>query len=97
MSLNSKATRYLRGLAHHLKPVVQIGNNGPSAEVIHATREALEHHELIKCKVDGDRDNVREAADSLVTGTHAALVQIIGKTVVLYKARKEDPDITLPK
>jgi RNA-binding protein len=97
MSLSSKATRYLRGLAHHLKPVILVGDKGLSAAVVHAACEALEHHELIKCKVAGDRDDVKEAADSLVIGTGGALVQIIGKTIVLYKAREEDPEITLPK
>ena len=98
MELTGKQARYLRGLAHPLKPVVIVGEKGVTAEVVEAAREALEHHELIKVKVAGaDRDDVREAAESLVSATGAALAQVIGKTLVLYKARSKKPEIRLPR
>lgn len=98
MELTGKQRRYLRGLAHHLKPTVQIGNAGVTAQVVEKTREELEIHELIKIRAnDADRDDVKEAAEGLVVATKAALVQILGKTIILYAKRKEDPEIRLPK
>ena len=99
MQLTGKQARYLRGLAHHLKPVVLVGDSGVTAQVVEATREALEHHELIKVKVNSanGRDDVAEAAERLVVATGAVLAQVIGKTVVLYKAREKEPEIRLPR
>ena len=97
MALTGKQTRHLRALAHSLKPVVMVGDKGLTAEVVHAADTALEDHELIKVKVADDRDGVKDAAEGLVAGTRSALVQIIGKTVVLYRAREEKPTIRLPR
>ena len=97
MELTGKQARHLRALAHSLKPVVQVGDNGVSAAVVEHTRAALEDHELIKVKVSGDRDAVKEASENLVMATGAAVAQIIGKTIVLYKRRTKDPEIRLPK
>lgn len=96
MELTGKQVRHLRALAHPLKPVVQVGDNGVSAAVIEHTEQALEDHELIKVKVAGDRDDVKAAAEVLVRRTGAVQVQIIGKTIVLYKRRAKDPEIELP-
>lgn len=97
MSLTSKQTRHLRALAHHLSPTVQVGGRGVTDAVIAKTDEELEHHELIKVKcTDADRQELKEAAAALAAGTGAAVAQIIGKTVVLYRAREKDPEIELP-
>ena len=98
MALTGKQNRHLRGLAHHLNPVVIVGDKGITAEVVQATIEALEHHELIKVRIAGaDSGDVREAAEDLKAGTKAEIAQIIGKIVVLYRARKKKPEIKLPK
>lgn len=96
MALTGKQARYLRGLAHHLSAVVMVGDKGVTAEVVQHVRDALESHELIKVKVADDRDGVKAAAENLSMATGAAVAQIIGKTVVLYKARKKKPAIKLP-
>ena len=95
--LTSKQRAHLRRLAHHLKPVVQIGVRGVTAEVLRATVEQLGHHELIKVRATGaDREEVREAADRLSADTGAEVAQIIGKVILLYKAREDEPEIVLP-
>ncbi|MCB9673716.1 MAG: ribosome assembly RNA-binding protein YhbY [Alphaproteobacteria bacterium] len=93
MELTSKQRQYLKGLAHHLKPVVQVGDKGISSAVIEKTSEELENHELIKVKVDAD---AKDRAPILADGTGAAVVQVIGRVVVLYRARKKKPAIRLP-
>ena len=89
---------HLRGLAHHLNPVVYAGKEGVSEAVERKATQELEHHELIKLKLgDGCLDDKKEAADQLAAYCNAAIVQIIGKTIVLYRRKKSDPVIVLPK
>ena len=54
MNLSNKQKQYLKGLAHSLKPVIQLGNNGLTEGVLAETDIALNHHELIKVKVPTD-------------------------------------------
>ena len=57
MALSNKQKQYLKGLAHALKPVVQLGGNGFTEGVLAEIDNALAHHELIKVKVPSeDRD-----------------------------------------
>ena len=96
--LTGKQIRYLRGLAHHLKPSVIIGANRVTPGVIGRVDEELEAHELIKVKLlDAEKEEVLEAEEILVQRTRAVRVQIIGHMMVLYRRRKEDPEIELPR
>ncbi len=98
MALNSKQTRHLRSLAHHLKPVIQIGGLGVTEALIGATDDALECHELIKVKLGDvdERGEVREAADKLSEETGSDVVQLIGKTIVLFRQLHEESAYQLP-
>jgi RNA-binding protein len=96
MKLTGKQTRYLRGLGHHLKPVVMIGKEEVSNNVIAAVDEALEDHELIKVKLqEGCLSERREVAQELTAATAATSVQILGNNILLYRQSKE-PRIALP-
>ena len=98
MTLTSKQNRHLRSLAHHLKPTVLIGASRVTAGVLSKVEEELERHELIKVKLlDADKDEVSEAEAALVRRTGCAKVQTIGHTLILYRARREDPTISLPR
>lgn len=95
--LTGKQVRHLRGLGHHLKPVVLIGKEEVSDATLAATEEALTAHELIKVKLlescFSDRKNV---ASHLADKTGAQIAQVLGKTILLYRPAK-DPKIVLPK
>lgn len=96
MSLNSAQIRHLRGLAHHLKPVVMLGAQGLTDGVVAALEEALELHELLKLKTSGEDRAERDAVvAALVERTGAQLVQRIGHVAVLYRRAKE-PKLDLP-
>ena len=96
--LTGKHNSYLRALAHPLKPVVQIGKQGLSDAVLTALDVALERHELIKVKVSGDSElDAAELAPKIAKGTRSQVAQIIGRTLVLYRRRTENPKIELPK
>ena len=96
MQLSGKQKRYLRGLGHHLKPVVMIGREEVSPRVVTATDEALAHHELIKVKLqEGCLSDRKEVAAELAAETGAAVAQIMGQTILLYRPA-EEPQISLP-
>jgi len=96
--LTGKQKSHLRSLAHALKPVVQIGHQGLTAGVTTALEVALERHELIKVKVSGEAEvEADELAPAIEKATHSQLAQIIGRTLVLYRRRDENPKIVLPK
>jgi RNA-binding protein len=96
--LTGKQRRHLRALAHDLKPIVQVGKGGIDEGLVAAVDQALADHELIKIKL-GESANLdrHEAADEIAEKTHAEVAQVLGYTLVLYRADPEDPQITLPK
>lgn len=96
MKLNAKQRQYLKGLAHSLEPVVRVGKAGASEAVVGKTRESLKAHELIKVRIDADNPERGAMAEQLAKETGAHLVNQIGKLAILYRAREEDPKITLP-
>ena len=81
----------LRARAHHLNPVVMIGQHGLTEAVIRETETALRAHELIKVRVLGDdREERLLISEELCAATGAQLVQHIGKLLVLYRERSDD-------
>jgi RNA-binding protein len=90
--------RYLRGLGHHLDPVVQIGKDGITDALVAATNEALRAHELIKVKVGTESPiDRKEAGPELADKTGATLAQVLGRTLLLYKRHPSKPKIELPR
>jgi RNA-binding protein len=97
-SVDSHQRRALKQRAHHLKPVVLLGAAGLTEAVLAEVEQALDHHELIKVRVNGgDRDARDAQVRTIVEETGAALVQRIGNVAVLYRANPELKDpIRLP-
>ena len=85
-TLTSKQKRYLRTVAHTRKPIVIIGGKGLSAAVLNELELALEHHELVKVRIQAEDRNARQAIIGHicnVLGTE--LVQRIGYVATFYK------------
>ncbi|MCM2337584.1 MAG: ribosome assembly RNA-binding protein YhbY [Lysobacter sp.] len=96
--LTSAQTRFLRGQAHDLKAMLQVGGKGITDALVAEVELALEHHELIKVKVGAADREARDAMiDDLAGRTGAALVQRIGHTAVLYRPSKDKRQIVLPR
>ena len=96
--LTAAQTRFLRGQAHDLKALLQIGNKGVTPAFIAELDAVLEQHELVKVKVAGDDREARDALiGELADRADAALVQRIGHTAVLYRPSKERRHIVLPR
>ena len=97
MNLTTKQRQFLKGLAHHLSPVVMLGGIGLTEGVLAEIDNALNHHELIKVKIAGaDREVKQLIIDAIVRETKAVNVQTIGHILVLYR-QSDDKKITLPK
>jgi RNA-binding protein len=71
--------------AHHLKPVVMIGQAGLTAAVIAEIELALDSHELIKVKIRAERDERKEICGEICDATTAELIQAIGQIIVIYR------------
>ena len=97
MELSGKQRRHLRALGHHLSPVVQIGAAGLTENLVAAVDQALTDHELIKLKVgENAPDDRKEVSRRLAEATNSAEVQVLGRTILLYRPDPEEPRIKLP-
>lgn len=97
-ALSNPQKRYLRGLAHDLKPVVMVGAKGITTNLVAELDSALEQHELVKVKVAAeDRESRDSFIAELATQATAELVSRIGHTAVLYRRSKDKPLVILPK
>lgn len=100
-NLSGKQRKFLRGLGHHLTQSVIVGKDGISDNLVRSCVEGLDAHELIKIKL-GQNCPVgkKDAAKELAARTNAQLVQLIGKTILLYKSNKNlsgEEKIQLPR
>ena len=95
--LSTKQKQFLKGLAHHLSPVVMLGGKGLTEGVLAEIDNALNHHELIKVKIAGaDRETKQLIIDAIVRETQSSNVQTIGHILVLYRP-SEEGKIQLPR
>ncbi len=98
--LNSKQKKFLKGLGHPLSPVVSVGKDGLQDKIVTATNLELDRHELIKVKIGKSSSaSKQETADYLLENSGSSLVQIIGKTILLYRKNPKldkDKQIRIP-
>lgn len=98
IALTAAQSRFLRGQAHDLKAMLQVGGKGITDALVAEIDGALEHHELIKVKVAAaDRDERDALVSELAARSGAALVQRIGHVAVLYRPSKDRRHIVLPR
>ena len=93
--------RYLRGLAHGLKPVIFIGQRGLTPSLTAAFNDALDHHELVKIKFNDFKEKKQKQAIAETIEKTAAceLVGLIGHMATFYR-RQPDPEkrkVELPR
>jgi RNA-binding protein len=96
-TLRGKDRRYLRGLGVALKPAVVLGKEGMTGRVLAEIDRTIGKQELIKVRlletVEGDR---KELARVLAEKVGVELIQVLGRTVLLYRRNEEEPGIELP-
>lgn len=100
--LTSRQRAHLKSLAHELSPVVLVGSDGLTPGLHSAVDKALTDHELIKVRLGQSFLDPRKPAAAQIAGdVEAALVQLIGRVIILYRPRspkdpRKLPSIRLP-
>lgn len=96
--MTSKQRAYLRSLANNLTAIFQVGKNGIFDNLIKQVDDALEARELIKLNVlETSPDEITEIANLLAQKTNSDLVQIVGNKITLFRKKKKNSKIELPK
>lgn len=96
MALNSHQRQFLKAQAHSLNPVVMLGNDGLSEAVIKELASSIEHHELIKIKLNAGETR-KEQAQQAADAVGAEVVSVVGRTAVLFKQNEDGSRFILPK
>lgn len=98
MPLTKKQIRQLKSLAHHLNPVVIVGQNGLTDAVLNELNITLSTHELIKVRLNaGDREERQEMITQICRRSGAQLVQRIGHVAAFFRRNPDQPVITLER
>lgn len=94
--ITSKQRAYLRSLAVHIPTIMQVGKGGISENLVKTVSDALEARELIKLGVlENSGETARDVADALAEATHADVVAVLGRKVVLYRESEKNKKIEL--
>lgn len=97
MDLTSKQRAYLKSLSGKIEPIFQIGKSSLTPSLTDAVSDALEKRELLKISVlKNCADDPKELAQMVAERTHADVVQVIGKKIILYRPSRKSPKIELP-
>jgi RNA-binding protein len=91
-ALTNRERAHLKARAHALEPVVHAGNSGVTDTLAAEVDRALTAHELIKVKVGtGDRADRVAIGDAICARTGATTVHRVGKVIILWRPRPQDP------
>lgn len=96
MSLSNQQLRHLRGLTHHLQPVVMVADKGLTENVMNEIESALDHHELVKIKLKSDRETRALWIQQIVDICKAEKVHSIGQVASFFRRNTKKPVIDLP-
>jgi RNA-binding protein len=89
-ALTSTERRAMRAKAHHLDPVVHVGQHGLTPAVQHEIDLALTAHELVKVRVQNESRVERQAMlAAICTALDCAPVQHLGKLLILWRANPD--------
>lgn len=88
-ALTSSQQKHLRALAHHLQPVVLIGQKGITPGLLEEVKRALEDHELIKVRFTDHKEQRRELSAEIAGACEAEVAGIIGNHLILYRPQPD--------
>ena len=94
--MTTKQRAKLRAMCNELEPVLHIGKDGITDNLVKQCWDALEARELIKVTVQKNAPyTTREACDLLCERVHADPVQTIGSKFSIYRQARKDSKIRL--
>ena len=97
MTLSNKQKAFLRGEAHHLKPVVMVGHKGLTDTLRKEISANLTAHELIKIKFnESAADDRNDISETIAADCGAEVIAVRGHVLILFKANDEKPKYKLP-
>lgn len=98
-SLEGFQKKYLKRLAHHLDPVVMVGQRGISENLIRKVNASLDSHELIKVRFQEFKKDKRRLTGEIAEKTSSSVVGVVGHVAILYRpnADAENRKIDLPR
>ena len=90
-ALTSSQAKYLRGLAHNIKPVVHVGQKGVTAALKRSLEEALNRHELIKVKFIEfkEKEQKKKIAADIEAMNACRLAGMIGHVAIFFRPQKD--------
>ena len=89
--LDASARKYLRGRAHHLEAVVQIGKDGVTDQVIQEIERTADRLELLKIRVRPNAPlGARETAASLASRLRAEIIGTVGRVIIYFLPGKDE-------
>ncbi len=94
--LTGAQRKYLRGKAHSLSPVVQVGKQGITPDLIKAVNEALDFHELIKVKFVDFKEERKDLSREIAERTSSEAVGLIGNVAILYRQQPDEQKRKIP-
>ena len=90
MTITSRQRADLRAQAHHLSVTVHIGHQGVTDALKQTLEEAFANRELVKIQFSKNADvTPKQAANDLAAIVGADVVQAIGRTATLFRAKPE--------
>lgn len=96
--MTSKQRAYLRGLANTIDAIFQVGKGGISDVLLEQLNNAIEARELIKINVlETAPGSAKELAEEIAQGTNSVVVQTVGNKITLFRQKKKNSKIELPK
>lgn len=81
--------KYLRGLAHELKPLVQVGKSGVTEGLIQSVNEVLDQHELVKVRFLEFKEEKKELAQEIAQKAPCEQVGMIGHIAIFYREQED--------
>lgn len=95
--MTTKQRAKLRAMCNTMEPVLQIGKDGVTENLVKQCWDALEARELIKVNVQRNApyESTREACNELCEKVHAEPVQTIGNRFSIYRQARKDSKIRL--
>jgi RNA-binding protein len=90
MSLTGREKAELRAEAHHLPAIVHVGKEGVTPTLVQSLDDALRTRELVKVQLGRMVDaKAKELAGDVAESVGADIIQVIGKTITLYRHNPE--------
>lgn len=95
--LTGKQRSYLKGMAHNIKPITQIGKLGVTENFLSQLDDALEAREIVKIHIlESSLLDTKEAANEIANLLNAEFVQAIGNKFTIYRPSRNNPKIQFP-